>query len=305
MLKFRSVMAALAGASLVVTMAACGNPSGGSNAAAKDVGPEIKNSKVESVAAMVPAEIRDAGKLTIAINPDVAPIKFVNPEGEIIGLNPELLEAAGVVMGLDVEWQKVSFDALVPGLQSQRFDVIASIGDFKERQGQIDFIDYMTTGSALIVSADFEKDSMVIEDTCGLRISVGRGTYQQGQLDKISEDCVAAGKEAVKVSVLGDTNAALLAVKSDQADGFWGDVQALRYNAKTSPELYKVTTENVAGPYGIGINKKDVELRDALRAGLLHLVENGTYDQLLEKWGQESLGMPELPLNSGGSLKAS
>ena len=75
-----------------------------------------------------------------------------------------------------------------------------------------------------------------------------------------------------------------------------GDAQSLLYNAKTSPDLYKVTFNDEAGPYGIGINKENSEFRDALRAALLSLVENGTYDKVLEEWGQKDYAMPELPL---------
>jgi polar amino acid transport system substrate-binding protein len=300
---FRFGMAVLASAGLLAGMAACANPTaGGSNVQANEVGPAVEIAKSDAIAALVPEEIRDKGTFTVAINPDIAPVKFLDSNGEFAGLIPELLTQAGTVMGLEPTMQQAAFDALVPGLEAQRFDVIASIGDFKERQEKIDFIDYLKTGSALIVSADFEKDKVELSDLCGLKISYVRGTFQQGQIEGVSEDCAAAGKEPLKAAGYGDANAAMLSVKSGQSDGFWGDIQSLLYNAKTSPEIYKVVSHDVAGPYGIGINKEDVEFRDALHAALRSLVENGAYDQLLEKWGQQNLGMPDLPLNTGASL---
>jgi polar amino acid transport system substrate-binding protein len=301
---FRSGMALVAGAGLLAGLSACANPaSSGSDVTANEVGPVVENTLNEEIAAMVPEDLRSVGEFTVAVNPDIAPVKFLDSNGEVAGLNPELLEAAGVVMGLDVTFRQATFDALVPGLEAERFDVIASIGDFKERQGTVDFIDYLMTGSALIVSADYEGDSLAEADMCGMKLSFVRGTYQQGQIESINEDCTTGGNKAIEATGYGDANGALLSVKSGQADGFWGDLQQLTYNEKTNPELYKVVANDVAGPYGIGINKKDAEFRDALQAALVHLVDNGTYDQTLEKWGQQEFGMPKMPLNTGGSIE--
>lgn len=300
----RRGIALVAGAGLLAGLSACANPTAdGSDVTANEVGPAVENTTHEEISGMVPEDLRQAGTFSVAINPDIAPVKFLDDQGEVAGLNPELLEAAGQLMDLEVEFQKASFDALVPGLESQRFDVIASIGDFKERQEKIDFIDYLTTGSALIVATDFEGDEVAEEDLCGMNLSFVRGTYQQGQIEGISEECTSAGEDGVEATGYGDANAALLSVNSGQAEGFWGDLQQLAYNEKTSPEKYKVVAEESSGPYGIGINKDDPEFRDALQAALLELVANGTYDQTLEKWGQEDYGMPEMPLNTGVSME--
>lgn len=304
MKSFRLGITLAAGAALLAGMSACANPTaGGANAAAKDVGTAVAIVKDDSIAAMVPEALRAKGSFTVAVNPDIAPVKFLDSDGKVAGLNPELLKAAGTVMGLDVTMQQATFDALVPGLEAKRFEVIASIGDFKERQGKIDFIDYLKTGSALIVAAGYEKDALELSELCGLKLGYVRGTFQQGQIEGVTKDCAAGGKEPVEGIGFGDANAALLSVKSGQAVGFWGDIQSLLYNAKTNPDVYKVVSDEVAGPYGIGVNKDDAEFRDALRAALLSLVESGAYGQMLEKWGQQDLGMPELPLNTGASLK--
>ena len=282
---FRFGMAVLASAGLLAGMAACANPTaGGSNVQANDVGPAVEIAKSDAIAALVPEEIRDKGTFTVAINPDIAPVKFLDSNGEFAGLIPELLTQAGTVMGLEPTMQQAAFDALVPGLEAQRFDVIASIGDFKERQEKIDFIDYLKTGSALIVSADFEKDKVELSDLCGLKISYVRGTFQQGQIEGVTDDCAADGKESLKAAGYGDANAALLSVKSGQADGFWGDIQSLLYNAKTSPEIYKVVSDDVAGPYGIGINLEKTGLVRFVNGTLERIRRDGTWNTLYRKW---------------------
>jgi len=295
--------AVLAGAVLLLGAGACSNPeTPGTDVSAKNVGPEVKVAKDSKIAAMVPESFAKKGRFTASINPDVAPIKFTDSNGKLAGLVPDLLNDAATVMGLKLDLQRGAFDSMVPGLESKRFDVIASVGDFKERQKQIDFIDYLQTGTAILTSADFKQDKITPADLCGLNVAYARGTAQQGLIEEASKACAKAGKKKVTATGYGDSGSALLSVKSSQADAFWGDSPAMLYNAKTSPKLYKVVYEATIGPYGIGINKDNAEFRDALRAALLKLVDTGAYDQLLEKWGQENYGMPKMPLNTGPSM---
>lgn len=305
-MKLRIGIAFLTAATLAASMAACANPEdAGTNTKSADVGKSVKVTKDSKIAAMVPEKFRKRGSFTASINPDVAPVKFTNSNGKLVGLVPDLLNDAATVMGLKLNLQKGQFDAMVPGLESKRFDVVASIGDFKERQKKIDFIDYLQTGTAILTAADFKSDK-IKPDTglCGLSVAYARGTAQQGLISKASKACVAAGKKKVNSNGYGDSGSALLSVKSGQADAFWGDSPAMLYNAKTSPKLYKVVFEQKIGPYGIGINKDNSKFRDALRSALLKLVDTGAYKQLIKKWGQQGFAMPKMPLNTGPRLES-
>lgn len=301
----RLLVAAVSIAGLVGGLTSCTNPqTGGTDVKPSNVGKAIAVSKDDKIAAMVPAEIRQRGSFTAAINPDVAPVKFVDSNGNINGLNPDLLRDAAKVMGLKINLQKGTFDAMVPGLEAKRYDVVASIGDYKERQTHIDFIDYLVTGTAVLTSTSFPKDKITPAGLCGLDVGYVRGTAQQGLIAKASKQCLKNQKKKITGTAYGDGGAALLSVKSGQADAFWGDSPAMLYNAKTTPKLYKVVYEENSGCYGIGINKDDAAFTKALRAALLKLSHDGVYDQLLKKWGQVGYGMPKLPLNSGPSLDA-
>jgi polar amino acid transport system substrate-binding protein len=303
-MKARLGIVILTGGALLFGAAGCANPqNAASNVKAADVGTAIAVAKDDKIAAMVPEEIRQKGSFTASINPDVAPVKFVDSNGNLAGLVPDLLNDAATVMGIKLDLQRGTFDSMVPGLESKRFDVVASIGDFKERQTHIDFIDYLQTGTAVLTSASFEKDKITPADLCGLNVAYARGTAQQGLIGTASTACEAAGKKAVNGTGYGDAASALLSVKSAQADAFWGDSPSMLYNAKTSPTLYKVVYEEKIGPYGIGVNKENKQFTEALRSALLKLVSTGGYDQLLEKWGQQDYGMPEMPLNTGPNLK--
>ena len=240
----------------------------------------------------------------VGVNPDVAPIKYVDENGKITGLAPQLVEAAAQVMGLKTDMQLTTFDALIPGLDSDRIDVIASIGDFKERQAQASFIDYLNAGTAILGAKGFEKDEVKdLLDLCGARLGYIKGSQQQGQLESAAAKCAAEGKPAMAETGYASSAAAILAVQSGQADGAYLDLPAVAYNVKQHPAVFKnLYTTPKPVVYGVVFSKKDPELQAAFKAALDKLVDNGEYKRLLEAYGVEDLALPELPIDSGGPI---
>ncbi|MGO1939906.1 MAG: ABC transporter substrate-binding protein [Agrococcus casei] len=287
----------------VLALSSCANPEieGGSDEGNSTTIVEAVEVNDE-IAALLPQSYHDSG-ITVSINPDVEPIKFVDSEGNIVGLNPDLLRAAGNVLGVDIKFEQGTFDGMVPGLEAKRFDVIASVADFVERQENIDFIDYMYNGTAIIASADFEKDEIALEDLCGLSVGYARGTSQQGSLEQVVQLCEDSGAPALQINGYGDGGAGVLSVQSGEAEAYWGDLPQMAYNAAQSPEQFKVIYKEQRSILGIGVHKDDTELRDALHSALLSLVEDGTYDMILENWGQQDAAYPSMDINSDISLE--
>lgn len=286
----------------LMLMTACSNPVEAKGGTEPVVAPQEYKTD-PAIVAMVPAEVKAKGVLTVGVNADVPPIKFVNDDGEVTGLAPQLVDAAAQVMGLKTEMQLTSFDSLIPGLESNRFDLIASISDFQERQTKTDFIDYLYAGNAILASADFEKDSATPAELCGTSIAYIKGTQQQGLLESAAAACTEAGQPTITASGYQDASACILAIKSGQENAAWLDSPTVLYNASNDPELFK-SIYNSANPglYGIAVNKENTGLRDALAAALKSLVADGSYQTMVEAYGLQDSALPELPFNQGGPI---
>ncbi|WP_162929130.1 ABC transporter substrate-binding protein [Streptomyces sp. YIM 130001] len=251
------------------------------------------------IAAMVPQNIAQQGSFAAAVNPSSPPIKFVDGAGKITGFTPELVTAAGKMMGLDVVMKQTSFDALIPGLEARRFDVILTINDLADRREKTDFIDYLKTGTAILGAASLPQDEVTPKKLCGLSVGYVRGNVQQDLVAAADKRCADAGAKPVTGTAFQDINAAILAVQSGQIDTAWGDAPSISYNAEKNPSRYKELYREISGPYGVGVNKQDTELRDALRAALRKCVENGIYQKLLEDYGLTDYALTDMSLNKG------
>ncbi|ODU05458.1 MAG: hypothetical protein ABS81_07505 [Pseudonocardia sp. SCN 72-86] len=287
-----------AGVATLLTLVGCANPTDTATRT-QETGPAPTVVEDPAVAAMVPAEVAGRGSLTVAVNPSSPPIKFLDGSGAITGFTPELLKAAATVMGVDVEMQQTSFDALIPGLESARFDLILSINDVADRRAHTDFVDYLRTGTAMLASTSVAEDSLTPADLCGRSVGFVRGNVQQDLVAAAGEKCAVSGRPQPLGNGFGDINAAILAVQSGQVELAWGDAPSISYNATENPTRYKLVYREVSGIYGMGVNNARPELRDALQAGLRKAVENGTYAHLLEKYGLTDYALPEMPINTG------
>jgi polar amino acid transport system substrate-binding protein len=299
----------LLGISLVtgLALAGCANPEDETTAEG-GIAPEMavttETLEVDpEIAAMVPEEYVEKGTFTVAVSPDIPPVKYVDDTGKITGFAPEVLRSAGQLMGLEAQMEKGSFDSLVPGLESNRFDVIGSISDFEERRSEIDFIDYMYAGTAILTAADFDLDEGRPEELCGYGIAFITGTQQQGLVEAASKQCEANGDKPIVGSGYHDGNAAVLAVKTGQEDGAWIDAPVALYNVEQEPDVFKtVHLDKESMLYGMGVNSSNEQFRDALQAAMRKLDTSGTYDQLITGYGLSDLALPEMPLNQGGSV---
>lgn len=61
--------------------------------------------------------------LYVGTNAEFQPFEYLE-NGKIVGFDVELMEAIAKELGKEVEWKNISFDGLLPALQSKKLDVI-------------------------------------------------------------------------------------------------------------------------------------------------------------------------------------
>ncbi len=103
----------------------------------------------EELAAMLPEDVTEKGTLVFTTDGAAPPRSFVDENGDLAGVIPDLLTAIGATLGVEIDLQKNSFDAEVPGVESGRFDSTTGTGDFPTRREVLDMVDYYKAGLPL------------------------------------------------------------------------------------------------------------------------------------------------------------
>jgi len=286
-LKRRTVLLVATALIATVALAACGSSSSGGGAAATTKTTAAVASGVDqTVAALVPAKIRAAGSLNVATGSGYAPFEFYGTDNKtLLGVDPDIVQAIGAILGLKVNLAKLQFDSIIPGLQSGRYDAgDAAMSVTPTRNKVVDFVSYFKGGTSLMVKSGSTLN-LTLDNLCGHTIAAEKGTiYADDYLPKFSSTCTGAGSKAIKIGVYTDQPTATLAVQDGRADATMSDYGPLAYIAQQAGGKFEVLNINYKPSlYGIALPKGST-LAPAIEGALKALIANGTYEKILTKW---------------------
>ncbi|MER6347100.1 ABC transporter substrate-binding protein [Streptomyces sp. NPDC001595] len=315
----RRTTAAALGLATALVLAACANPDDGGTtevADTKGVTTKINTSpdqdrvtteKVDSIAAQVPAEIRERGTLEIVhSSSSSAPLNFYATDNKtVIGVETDISHLVADVLGLKPEVNTVSWENIFVGLDSAKYDVgFSNITVTEERKEKYDFATYRedNLGFEAKKGTGWKIDGP--EDVAGKTVAVGSGTNQEKLLIEWSKDNVKAGREPVDIKYYQTDSDTYLALQSGRIDLYLGPNPTAAYHAATSGKTEVVGTYSGAGATLQGLiaatTKKDSGLVKPLAAALNEVIENGTYGKVLKRWGLSDEAVTTSELNPPG-----
>jgi polar amino acid transport system substrate-binding protein len=274
---------------------------GGSDSSGKE--PEAIGSKAPMYDAL-PADIQQAKKIVVGSDIAYAPMEYYDTDGStVLGFDKDLTDLLTKQLGVSFDWHNATFDGLITQLKSDRIDVaISGMSDTPERQKEIDFVDYYQAGAMLLVQKGNPDGLTSIADLCGKTVAVQRGTTQEGYAEDQSKKCEADGDQPINLLSFDRETEAMLQVKSGRASADLQDYPVATYNARTSGggNDFEVVGDQIqAGPLGIGIGKDESQLRDALQKALQAVIDDGSYQKLIEKYQVPLGAVDEATVNGG------
>ncbi|GAA1497156.1 ABC transporter substrate-binding protein [Paeniglutamicibacter kerguelensis] len=301
-------------AALGLLLTGCSDP--GSNATAGTVSkqgfnltPEQNRQAAEPVAAatkIVPASVKEDGKLTVAIAPGSAPLAmFATDNKTVIGDEADIAVALAQSLGLEADLVPVSWADWPLGLESGKYEaVISNVTVTQARKQKYDFATYREDKLGFYVQADSKiKEIRAPKDVAGLRITVGSGTNQEKILLSWDAQNKKAGLKPVSFQYYDEDALASVALTSGRADASFGPNASGAYKANTDGKTRLVGLVPGGWPDAASIAvtvKKDSGLAEASQAGVNGLIESGLYKQILDKWALGEEAIPTSELNPPG-----
>ncbi len=144
------------------------------------------------------------GVLTIGLEADYAPYNWTTTEANgsdyamelsgtsayVDGYDIRVGEEIADQLGVDLEVKKISWDGLIPALQSGQIDaIVAGMSPTDKRKEQINFTDAYyedQTEQAVIVRNDSEyANATTLDDLAGANLTAQLGTFQVDLLDQV------------------------------------------------------------------------------------------------------------------------
>jgi polar amino acid transport system substrate-binding protein len=251
------------------------------------------------LATLLPQAIRDKGTLVVGSDVAYAPVEYFDVDGKTpIGIDPDLGKAIGEQLGVTLKFENGTFDGLIASLtKSKRIDLIMSaMSDNKKRQAEIDFVDYFSAGTSILVKKGNPEKIMSLDDFCGKTVALQRGTTQ----DKVAEaQRTKCGGKNLNILKFDTDPEALLQVKQGRAVADLNDFPVAAYTTTKQTDFEVVGEQIEAGPYGIGVRKQDTAVRDAIQKAVQALIDNGDYAKILDKWKVKAGALTTATINAG------
>ncbi len=261
--------------------------------------------EVKALHDALPQSVRDAGVLRFA-GDSHPPYRSVGADGTVTGIDTDLQEALGQVLGVRTEIKIVNnLPAALQGMLSGRYNGFnGPVQATAERERQFDTVTWMTSRTSYVVPRTGKAGISSAADLCGKQVAVVKASIVEGQLEKLSKFCTGQGRPAAESIGLDDTNATLLAAQSGRADAAGmtqaaaidvTESQSEKYEYVTQTEEQGATTDNLAL-----LVPKEGGLGPVVQKAFQKLVDNGEYRRVMEHWGLKDVMVDRPVLNIAG-----
>lgn len=281
---------------LSLVLAACGDDADTSGEG--DAAEPSANTGSEA-AAMVPDDLREAGVIRIGTDASYAPSEFLDEDGStIIGMDVDLFDAVAAELGLETQWENADFGTIIGGVNGDRYDIgVSSFTINDERKQEVNMVSYFNAGTQWAVASG-NPEGVDPDAPCGLTVAVQANTVQdQEDLPPKVEACEAEGNPMTVLQFEGQDQATA-ALVSGRADAMLADSPVVSYAIAQVGDAIEAAGEIYdAAPYGYVVPMEDTELADAIVAALEAIAANGTYDAVLDEWGQVEGGIDDFAVN--------
>src|SRR3954469_7866731 len=281
----------------------------GSTALTVDTSPDqdrVHTAENADATALLPKGVVDDGVLRVATTPFSAPLDFYADDNTTpIGNETDIAQLVADALGLKLELVATAWENWPLATQSGEVDVtIANVTVTEERKQLYDFSSYRVDNLGFLAQAGSDLSVDKPEDVAGRRIAVGSGTNQEKILLAWDQQNQAAGLDPVDVQYYQNDSDTTLALQSGRIDLSFGPNATAAYKAATAPKDFTVVgTVNGGWPATAEIavaTAKGNGLAPAFTEALNGAIADGTYQQVLQRWGLTSEAIDRSETNPPG-----
>ena len=275
-MKKRFVSAALA-AVMALSMTACGSSNSAAETTAADT--EAAESQAEETTAEE-AKTTDGGTLIVGFDQDFPPMGFVGDDGEYTGFDLELAQEVAKRLGLEYKAQPIAWDSKDMERESGNIDCIWNGFTMTGREDDYTWTEpYMANQQVFVVANDSDINSQA--DLAGKIVEVQADSSAEAAL-KEAPELTATFKELLTTA---DYNTAFMDLEQGAVDAIAMDVIVAGYQIQQRNADFKILDDSLSEEeYGVGFKKGNTELRDKVQSTLEEMAEDGTLQEVSEKW---------------------
>lgn len=223
------------------------------------------------------------GTLIVGFDQSYPPYGFVGDDGEFTGFDLDLAQAVAKIEGWDVQLEAIDWDAKDALIESGAITCIWNGFTMEGREDDYTFSEpYMLNGQVIVVRADSGITS--VDDLAGKAVIT---QVDSAALDVLEGDRADLAQTFASLETIGDYNTAFMQLESGAVDAVACDLSIAEYQMSAKPDAYVQLDDMLSEEhYAVGFKKGDDASAEAVNDALRELVEDGTVQELCEKYAE-------------------
>lgn len=225
--------------------------------------------------------------LTVGFDQGYPPYGFVGDDGEYTGFDLDLAAEVAERNGWGLELTAIDWDARDALLSSGSINCIWNGFTMEGRENDYTFSEpYMLNEQVIVVKADSG-----IADADGLAGKSVMTQVDSAALDVLDGDAadLAAAFAGGGPQTIGDYNNAFMQLESGMVDAVACDLSIANYQMSAKPDAYTIIETLSSEHYAVGFKQGDEELAATVTDTLKEMYEDGTVQELCDKYAEYGL----------------
>ncbi len=223
-----------------------------------------------------------AGDLVVRVGtePSFAPFEFMDEKTKTLtGFDIDLINAIADASGFKTEISTMPFDGLIPAILTGSLDVgISAFTITDERRKRVAFsAPYIDAGLGIVIRSALKNEIKGVNDLQGRKLCGQIGTSGAMYSEKIKD---------AQVTQFNSASETYLELRKGGCDAIINDRPVHAYYMATAKPDDVILLDGYisAESYGIVMNKNNTELQELVNRGFDKIKEDGTYQQIYDKW---------------------
>ena len=225
------------------------------------------------------AQVKEAGKLSIATSPDFPPFESLAEGGKVEGIEIDILNIICEKLGVELEINQMDFDSVLPAIAAGKYNVgVSGISVTPKRQKNALFTDpYCLAAQAIVVL----KDSPIATkaDLTGKKIAVQTGTTAETYCmeNKYDISAFAANNDAQSALLTGKVDAWVI-------DDLTAAEMVKAYNEANGEQLVILSEALTTEPYAFAFCFGSETLVAEINKIIAELLADGTVAEIFQNY---------------------
>jgi polar amino acid transport system substrate-binding protein len=233
-----------------------------------------------------PTNLVHPGTITFLTDTNYPPQESIDPAtNKAVGFDIDIADALAEKLGLTATIERTGFPQIIKALLDKKGDaIISALAITPELQRQVAFVGYFQSGQSILVKKGNPAGIGGLADLCGKTVAVEVNTAEQNTLDTANGDVCKANK--INIRIYPTDVEAITKLKQGAVDAAMDDSPVAANFVKQAQDQLELAGAPIRpGPEGIAVDPKNPDLLRALQQAMLAIYQDGTYHQILVKWG--------------------